>query len=94
LLRMVLEDNPRISALARTTGGFDPDTPIGILLDTFTALRADTMVFLENLPPAARARPALHATRGATTLREEVAALLANDLECLEALSRGITHGG
>jgi hypothetical protein len=93
LLRIVLEDNPRVSAMERTTGGFDPDMPIGILLDTFASLRADTIAFLADLPPSARARPAQHATGSTTTLREQVEALLAHDLECLEALNRGISHG-
>jgi hypothetical protein len=79
LLRIALEDCPHVAAIDRITGGYDPQTPIGILLDTFAALRAGTLAFLESLPAEARARPALHAQLGPTTLRGQAEALLAHD---------------
>jgi hypothetical protein len=79
LVRMALEDNPHVAAIDRITGGYDPATPVGILLDTFADLRAGTVAFLVNLPPAARARPALHAEVGATTLRGQAEMLLEHD---------------
>lgn len=79
LLRIALEDCPHVAAIDRITGGYDPQTPVGILLDTFAALRAGTLAFLEGLPVEARARPALHAELGPTTLRGQAEALLAHD---------------
>ena len=93
LLRIVLEDNPSISDVEETTEGFEPDTPVDVLLDTLGALRADTIAFLESLPPSARGRPAQHATGGPTTLRGQVEALLLHDIECLEALAREVVRG-
>jgi len=94
LVHMTLQENPSVAAIADSlTGGYDLDCPAAILLDTFSELRAGTVAFLENLPPAARARPALHAETGPTTLRDQVAALLGHDevelkrlTELLEAL--------
>ena len=55
LVRITLQDNPSVATMADSmTGGFDLDTPAAILLDTFSELRAGTVVFLENLPAAAR----------------------------------------
>jgi hypothetical protein len=80
LVRMTLQENPSVAAIAdHMTGGYDLDCPASILLDTFSELRVGTVAFLENLPPAARARPALHAETGPTTLRDQVEALLGHD---------------
>ena len=80
MVRMTLQDNPRVAAITDSmTGGFDLDTPAGILLDTFTELRAGTVAYLENLPPGARVRSAVHADTGPTTLREQVEVLLGHD---------------
>ena len=80
LARITLQDNPSVAAIAdHMTGGYDLDTPAGILLDTFSELRAGTAAYLEKLPPAAHARPALHADTGLTTLRDQVEALLGHD---------------
>ena len=80
LVRIALQENPSVAAIAdRLTGGYDPDCPVAILLDTFSEMRAGTVAFLENLPPVARVRPALHAETGPTTLRDQVEALLGHD---------------
>ncbi len=79
LARIVLEDNPCVAVIDRSTGGYDPATPVSILLDTFARLRADTLAFLRSLPPAARLRPAVHADLGPITLRAQVASLLEHD---------------
>ncbi len=78
---MTLEDNPRMAAIGCITGDYDPDTPVGILVETFAALRRDTLAFLENLPPIARARPGIHAELGPVTLRDQVESLSAHDEE-------------
>ena len=89
LVRITLQDNPSVATMADSmTGGFDLDTPAGILLDTFSELRAGTVVFLENLPAAARVRPAVHAETGPTTLREQVEVLLGHDEVELSHLTR------
>ncbi len=87
LARIVLEDNPQVALIDRITGGYDPQTPISILLDTFARLRADTLVFLRSLPPAARVRPAVHAQFGPITLRGQVASLLEHDREHLAQIA-------
>ena len=80
LMHITLQENPRVAAIAdNLTGGYDLDCPAGILLDTFSELRAGTVAYLEHLPPAACARPARHAETGPTTLRDQVAALLGHD---------------
>lgn len=79
LARIVLEENPRVAIIDRSTGGYDPETPASILVDTFARLRADTLAFLRSLPPAARMRPAMHAEFGPITLRSQVASLLEHD---------------
>jgi hypothetical protein len=80
LVRMTLQENPSVAAIAdNMTGGYDLDTPAAILLDTFSELRAGTVTYLEKLPPAARMRPAIHAETGPTTLRDQMEALLGHD---------------
>lgn len=91
LARIVLEANPRVAMIDRFTGGYDPETPISILVDTFTLLRADTLVFLRSLPPAARVRPAVHAEFGPVTLRGQVAALLEHDREHLAEIAAAVS---
>jgi hypothetical protein len=81
LARMTLEDNPRMAAIGCITGDYDPETPVGILVETFGALRRETIAFLENLSPLDRGRPGIHAELGAVTLRSQVEALSAHDEE-------------
>lgn len=87
LARIVLEENPRVAAIDRITGGYDPQTPVSILLDTFAQLRADTVAFLRSLPAGARVRPAVHADLGPITLRSQVESLLAHDREHLAQIA-------
>jgi len=88
LARIVLEENPHVAAIGRITGDYDPATPVVILLDTFVRLRADTVAFLRQLPPDARARPAVHAELGPITLRSQVESLLAHDQEHLAQIEK------
>ncbi len=81
LARMTLEENPRVTAIGCITGDYDPDTPVGILLETLGMLRRETVTFLENLPAMTRARTGVHAELGAVTLRDQVEALSAHDEE-------------
>ena len=81
LVRMTLEDNPRMTAIGCITGDYDPDTPVGILVETLGMLRRETVAFLENLPAIARGRPGIHAELGPVTLRNQVEALSAHDEE-------------
>jgi hypothetical protein len=81
LARMTLEDNPRLAAIGCITGDYDPETPVGILLETLAMLRRESVTFLENLAPAARARPGIHAELGEVTLRTQVEALGEHDEE-------------
>jgi hypothetical protein len=83
LVRIVLEDQPKVAAIHVETGGYDVATPLGIMADTFAELRGGTVSFLESLPPSARGRLAYHAERGNVTLREQVASLSAHDQEHL-----------
>jgi len=92
LVRITLQDNPYVTAIGRITGDYDPDTPVPILIETFTSLRTSTLDFLESLAPVARARPAVHAELGPITLRSQVEALLANDEEQLARI-RAILDG-
>jgi hypothetical protein len=92
LVRMTLEENPRMAAIGCITGDYDPETPVGILVETFAMLRRETLAFIESLPPMARARPGVHAEAGAVTLRDQVEALSAHDEEHvahIEALVTG-----
>jgi hypothetical protein len=80
LVRITLQDNPSVAAIAdNMTGGYDLETPAAILMDTFSDLRAGTVAYLEKLSPDARVRPAVHADSGSTTLRDQVEALLGHD---------------
>ncbi len=81
LARMTLEDNPRMAAIGCNTGDYDPETPVGILIETFTVLRRETLALLEDLPPLARGRSGIHAEIGPVTLRSQVEALSAHDEE-------------
>ncbi len=92
LVRITLQENPYVTAIVRITGDYDPDTPVPILIETFTSLRTSTLDFLESLAPVARARPAVHAELGPITLRSQVEALLANDEEQLASI-RAILDG-
>lgn len=87
LARIMLEENPRVAVIHRSTGGYDPKTPVSILLDTFARLRGDTLALLRTLPPAARVRPAVHAELGPITLRSQVESLLAHDREHLAQIA-------
>lgn len=91
LARMTLEDNPRMAAISCITGDYDPETPVGILVETFAGLRRETLAFLERLPPIARARPGIHAELGAVTLRDQVEALSAHDEEHLTHIEKLIS---
>jgi DinB superfamily len=86
LVRIVLEESPRVAEIGRLTGGYDPETPVEFLLDAFASLRSDTVAFLESLPVAARARTAEHVTLGLITLRGQVEAILEHDQGHLEKL--------
>jgi len=92
LVRITLQENPYVTAIGRITGDYDPDTPVPILIETFTSLRTSTLDFLESLAPVARARPGVHAELGPITLRSQVEALLANDEEQLARI-RAILDG-
>ena len=92
LVRITLQENPYVTAIGRITGDYDPDTPVPILIETFTSLRTSTLDFLESLAPVARARPAVHAELGPITLRSQVEALRANDEEQLARI-RAILDG-
>lgn len=95
LARIVLEDNPYVTAIGSITGDYDPATPVVILLDTLARMREDTVAFLRQLPPEARVRSAVHAELGPITLRSQVESLLAHDQEHLaqiEALIRSTRH--
>lgn len=81
LVRMTLEDNPRMAAIGCITGDYDPDTPVRILIETLAMLRRETLSFLESLSPLDRARPGVHAELGPVTLRSQVEALSAHDEE-------------
>jgi hypothetical protein len=81
LVRMTLEDNPRMAAIGCITGDYDPETPVAILVETFGGLRRETIAFLESLSPLDRGRPGIHAELGAVTLRRQVEALSAHDEE-------------
>jgi hypothetical protein len=88
LARMTLEDNPRMAAIGCITGDYDPDTPVGILVETLAMLRRETLAFLENLPLIARARPGIHAELGSVTLRDQVESLSAHDEEHIAHIAR------
>ena len=81
LVRMSLEDNPRMAAIGCITGDYDPETPVGILVETLAAMRRETVAFLESLAPLDRGRPGIHSELGAVTLRSQVEALSAHDEE-------------
>jgi hypothetical protein len=93
LARMTLEDNPRMAAIGCITGDYDPETPVSILIETFTMLRRETVAFLDNLPPMARMRPGIHAELGEVTLRSQVEALSAHDEEHVAAIEKLVNHG-
>jgi hypothetical protein len=87
LVRMTLENNPRMAAIGCITGDYDPDTPVGILVETLASLRRETIAFLESLSPLDRARPGHHAELGAVTLRSQVEALCAHDEEHVDHIA-------
>ena len=79
LVRIALEDNPRVAAIGSSAGEYDLATPATILVASFAELRASTLAFLETLSPIAYSRPALHAELGPITLRSQVEALARHD---------------
>lgn len=88
LVRISLEEHPRVAAISCITGDYDPETPVAILVETFAMLRHETVRFLENLTPLARGRTAVHADLGDITLRSQVEALSAHDEEHLAQIAR------
>ena len=94
LVRLALEDNPRMAAIGSTTGEYDPETPASILADTFADLRARTVAFLQTLSPLAYSRPGVHAELGPGTLRSQVEALLRHDENHLAYLAGAMGREG
>jgi hypothetical protein len=81
LVRITLDDNPRVAAIGCITGDYDPETPVRILIETLAMLRRETVAFLDSLTPLQRGRPGHHAELGPVTLRSQVEALSAHDEE-------------
>lgn len=88
LVRIALEDNPRLAAIGSSTGEYDPATPATILVEAFADLRANTVAFLQTLSPLAYSRPAMHAEMGPVTLRSQAEALARHDEHHLAHLAR------
>lgn len=94
LVRISLEDNPRLAVIGSTTGEYDPNTPASILLDAFVSLRASTLAFLETLSPIMYSRPGVHADLGSVTLRSQAEALASHDEQHLAHLARVLGKEG
>ena len=80
LQRVLAEQSPTINALLP-----DPaahlDLPIAQLTERFEHVRGVTLAWLHEISPGDWQRPALHATKGRTTLRNLVDDLVAHDIE-------------
>ena len=80
LQRVLAEQSPIINALLP-----DPaahlDLPIVQLAECFEHVRGVTLAWLHEISPGDWQRPALHATKGRTTLRNLVDDLVAHDIE-------------
>lgn len=85
LQRVVNEDKPFLPAI-HPNAAAAPITPCPLLLVQFEAARAQTVTFLQDLPPGSWQRPALHETLGATKLRFLVQMLVDHDTEHLSQL--------
>lgn len=92
LVRMSLDDNPRMAAIGCITGDYDPETPVPILIETLAMLRRETIAFLESLSPLQRSRPGHHAELGPVTLRSQVEALSAHDEEHVARITRLVSQ--
>jgi hypothetical protein len=94
LVRMVLENEPRLAAIGSTTGEYDPGTPASILVDAFAELRGSTIAFLQTLSPVTYSRPGIHVDLGPVTLRSQVEALARHDEHHLAYLARVLHREG
>ncbi len=81
LRRVQAEPSPALSAILPNPTDHAPDWPIAQLAAHFQTLRGVTLDWLREISPGDWQRPAIHATRGRTTLRSLVDDLVAHDIE-------------
>jgi uncharacterized damage-inducible protein DinB len=81
LQRIVVEDEPTVAALYPDESAQERMTPVASLCGTFCEARKVTLDWLREITPADWQRPAIHETKGRTTLRLLVQDLVAHDIE-------------
>ncbi|HNP71323.1 MAG TPA: DinB family protein [Kouleothrix sp.] len=79
LRRVVEQDNPFEPYLHPDESAHDLARPLAELLDEFVRRRAETVAFLQGLEQRDWGRPLVHATIGATKLRDQVQELVSHD---------------
>ena len=85
LQHVVTTDNPFLPTI-HPDETIQPTASLPDLLTQFATARAQTVAYLQALPPGAWQRPATHETQGATKLRYLVQMLVEHDTEHLNQL--------
>lgn len=87
LQRVVGEERPFLPYIHPDAAGHEAERPLAELIADFAAARAETLVFLRELPPGAWQRRAVHETLGETTFRYLVQGLVDHDTAHLSQLA-------
>lgn len=81
LRRIVAEDKPTVAALYPDESTHDTTLPTAALAERFLTIREVTIAWLREISAGDWQRPAIHETKGPTTLRFLVQDLVAHDIE-------------
>ena len=79
LRQIVEQDNPLVPYIHPDESAHDLTRTPAELLEIFSARRAETLAFLENLSQRDWGRPLVHATMGPSRLRDQVQMLVDHD---------------
>jgi uncharacterized damage-inducible protein DinB len=81
LRRVVDEDEPHVPYIHPEPERHELQRPLAELTAEFSAAREETLRFLEDLPPAAWQRAAIHERKGRMTLRYLVQDMVGHDID-------------
>jgi uncharacterized damage-inducible protein DinB len=81
LQRIAHEDEPWVPYIHPEVGDSAANARAADLLNAFETERAQTMAFLQELSPGGWQRPAIHETKGRTTMRYLVQDLVDHDID-------------
>lgn len=86
LARIATENYPTLPAFGPREAPPISDQPVADLLAALHTSRAETLALLYDLSPSAWERPAIHATQGPTTFKQQVQNIANHDLAHLGQL--------